>query len=262
MQYGQNAFVTLTYASDEQVTLDPAHARDFLKRIRRSIEPVKIRFYLVGEYGDKSERPHYHVALFNYPCCTHGLTQYNRNGIKCCDTCKTIQLLWGYGNIYVGSLEPHSAAYIAGYVTKKMTRYDDIRLNNRHPEFARMSLKPGIGHDAMWDYASVLLQYAENHVDVPNSLRHGGKPLPLGRYLTRTARRMMGRKEETPLETIQKSQEKLLSLQETALASASGYGSTEIRKMVYKNLILDKFEGNRRNVEARYKLYGKKKGSL
>lgn len=77
-----------------------------------------------------------------------------------------------------------SAQYIAGYCMKKMTQHSDIRLRGRHPEFTRMSLKPGIGADAMWNVASEILKYDLDQArDVPLTLRHGSKELPLGRYL-------------------------------------------------------------------------------
>lgn len=258
MQYSDNAFVTLTYKDDDQLTLEPEHARNFLKRIRKHFEPRKLRFYLVGEYGDESGRPHYHVGLFNYPTCSHGLTQYNRHGIKCCDTCKGVQSLWGFGNVYLASLEPNSAAYIAGYVTKKMTRTDDVRLGNRHPEFARMSLRPGIGYSAMHELASVHLQYLDKAGDVTSLLRHGNKKMPLGRYLTRSLRALTGRDLNAPLETIQKAQEELQALRD----STWNLPPHSERKEIFKNLIIKKYKGNTTNMEARYKLFGKKKGTL
>jgi len=53
----------------------PAHAdslikRDvqlFVKRLRKDQDArglAKIRYYLVGEYGDQTKRPHYHAAIF------------------------------------------------------------------------------------------------------------------------------------------------------------------------------------------------------
>lgn len=258
MQYGDNAFVTLTYREDEQLSLEPDHARNFLKRIRKHFEPRKLRFYLVGEYGDQSGRPHYHLALFNYPTCSYGLTQYNRNGIKCCDTCKGIQSLWGFGNVYLGALEPSTAAYIAGYVTKKMTRTDDVRLGNRHPEFARMSLRPGIGYSAMHELASVHLQYLSEASDVTPLLRHANKKMPLGRYLTRSLRALTGRGMNAPLETIQKAQEEMQTLRD----STWDLPPHSKRKEIFKKMILDKYKGNVVNMEAKYKLYGKKKGSI
>lgn len=257
--YGDNAFVTLTYGDDNVRSLEPEHVRNFLKRIRKAVAPRKLRFYLVGEYGDKSERPHYHLALFNYPSCGRLFTSYNRNGINCCGTCKNFQSFWPYGNIYLGTLEPHSAAYIAGYVTKKMTRTDDVRLGNRHPEFARMSLKPGIGYDALHEIASVLIRYQDAEPDVPTSLAYGKrKVLPLGRYLTRSLRELTGRDKNAPLETLQKNQEKLQVLRDATWDLSSHSFQTQVRKEAFKNLIKQLHEGKRSQMEYRHKLWGKK----
>ena len=65
MCHGDNAFVTLTYEDDNVRSLVPKDPQDWLKRIRKAVEPLRLRYYLVGEYGDISERPHYHVALIS-----------------------------------------------------------------------------------------------------------------------------------------------------------------------------------------------------
>jgi len=62
----------------------PAHAdslikRDvqlFVKRLRKDQDArglAKIRYYLVGEYGDQTKRPHYHAAIFGEDFTTIGL---------------------------------------------------------------------------------------------------------------------------------------------------------------------------------------------
>jgi hypothetical protein len=75
-------FLTLTYDQahlpssklilDEQtgeVVDSPFHTlvkkdmQDFIKRLRKNTNQ-KIRYYLVGEYGDETYRPHYHLILF------------------------------------------------------------------------------------------------------------------------------------------------------------------------------------------------------
>ena len=151
----ENAFVTLTYSdqtlpltSQKLPTLDRKDLDDWLKRFRSTISPLKIRFYGVGEYGDETQRPHYHVALFGYPPCKYGMSRY-RHYVNCCPNCDLIRDTWKKGNIFLGTLETESAQYIAGYVTKKMTSKSDPRLEGRKPEFAAMSRKPGIGADFM-----------------------------------------------------------------------------------------------------------------
>ena len=63
------SFVTLTYDDTKlpaNQTLVKAHLQNFMKRLRKRIEPEKLRYYAVGEYGDKTQRPHYHMILFNH----------------------------------------------------------------------------------------------------------------------------------------------------------------------------------------------------
>lgn len=202
------SFVTLTYGPEKlppDLSLDPSHTRDWLKRLRHL---SKVRYFLVGEYGDESQRPHYHVALFGHPPCVYGRPPEHR---QCtCSSCEPIHRSWGFGITYNGELTPESAGYIAQYVTKKMTSKDDPRLLGRHPEFARMSLRPGIGAVSL----DVVLQFLESEHgaeklaregDVPDVLQHGRRKLPLGRYLRSQLRKRYGFPEtSTPKDILEK----------------------------------------------------------
>lgn len=181
-KHAASSFATLTYADEnlpEGGSLVPRDMQLWLKRLRKEVGPL--RYFLVGEYGDQTWRPHYHAALFGVGP----------------EMALEVQNTWGLGHTMLGTLNEQSAAYVAGYVTKKMTSEEDKRLCGRHPEFARMSLRPGIGADAMGDVAHVLFSAAgAAHVarsgDVPAILRSGGKARPLGRYLRRKLREEMG----------------------------------------------------------------------
>lgn len=211
-------FTTLTYSDEEVPTdgsLNPRHTQLFLKRLRKRYAPAKIRYFLVGEYGDETQRPHYHAALFGVPQCRYGRSRYSRSRDRCCAVCDSVRDAWGFGHVFLGDLSKESAQYIAGYVTKKMTAKDDERLQGRHPEYARMSLRPGIGQHAMHDLADVLLRYGVG-TDVPNALRHGPAQLPLGRYLQQQLRKMVGRDAKAPEEVIQALKAQLLPLQAAA----------------------------------------------
>lgn len=209
LQYKENAFVTLTYADEKlpkcndgtMPSLRPLDVQLWLKRLRRVV-PFKFRFFVVGEYGDESWRPHYHLALFGYPSCRYVWSRYSREITNCCGPCDRIRDSWGMGHVYLGQLESESMHYVAGYVLKKMTDPEDKRLLGRHPEFARMSLRPGIGAGMMDDTASQLLFYEleQRLQDVPQALRHGDKELPLGRYLRRRLRERIGREPTEPKE--------------------------------------------------------------
>lgn len=177
-----NCFVTLTYRSPEECTeeqrkngyyvpsdfsLHESHVQKFLKRLRKAYPDQKIRYYYCGEYGSickhgfdcevykhdcKTGRPHYHLCLFNFrPSDGEAIGPELFGSAE-------LDKLWKYGYTSYGDLTFQSAAYVAGYVLKKVTgnqeaeKYlvfdeeagHDIWLT---PEFARMSLKPGIGHD-------------------------------------------------------------------------------------------------------------------
>lgn len=80
-----------------------------------------------------------------------------------------------------------------------MTHRHHPWLQGRDPEFAQMSLKPGIGYGFMHEVASTLLQYDYlGEGDVPVTLSHGKTQRLLGRYLRKKLRLMMGRDEKAP----------------------------------------------------------------
>lgn len=258
--YADNSFVTLTF-SDEHLpahgSVDPRDVQLFLKRLRKAF-PSPIRYFAVGEYGDETERPHYHLALFGFPHCRRTNTRITRTNEPCCEICSLLQSTWGLGNIYSGTLELKSAQYVAGYINKKMTRPDDFRLKGRWPEFARMSLRPGLGLGMMHELASVLLELnvngedgKERMIDVPLSLQHGQKAYPLGRYLRRKLRTFIGRGANAPDAILHKSKEELQLLRQAAQGN----------KISLKTQILKNSLGKRIQVEADLKR-NKKRGHL
>lgn len=266
-----NAFLTLTYSDkclprmkstsssgeDCLATLDPLHLQNWLKRFRKAIEPLRIRYYAVGEYGDETFRPHYHVAVFGWPACYRGRSDFRPGRIGCCFACDVVAETWTDGNIMSGKLEVGSAQYLAGYVTKKMTRNDDVRLAGRQPEFARMSLRPGIGFDAMHDVASVLMALGldESEADVPSALRHGSRTLPLGRYLQRSLRMLIGKEPNAPEASIQAAFERVRPLFEAASAAPTSEGRT----LAFKNALIDADDQRVVNAEVRRQIYGKRR---
>lgn len=188
--HDQNSFITLTY-NDENLPLNSQGTptlvkRDlqlFIKRLRNRL-PQKLRYYGVGEYGTNGSRginPHFHVCLFGADEraaeAIHDSWQTETGG----GTHETHSL----GHTYTGSLTPQSAAYVAGYVQKKSKynndMYEELDIT---PEYATMS--QGIGRASVEDIAKILETYPEALTptgDVPYSLTHAGRQLPLGNYL-------------------------------------------------------------------------------
>ncbi len=193
MFHRESVFVTLTY-NDDTVPLDedgrptliPEHFRLWIRRFRKSYRHINIvRFFGCGEYGDKTERPHYHAILFGV-----GLDAEK----QVFDTWNNEDTVRGF--ITISELTDERAAYTAQYTTKKMTRAGDIRLGNRHPEFARMSTNKGIGFPAVSWLATTIRNHGFEIVkrlgDIPNSVRISGKIWPLGEYLRRHVRQSLG----------------------------------------------------------------------
>lgn len=253
MQHIDNSFVTLTYSDDklpEDFSLRPSDLQDFLKRLRRRIEPQRLRFFAVGEYGDTYGRPHYHAALFGYPQCLGNALKVK--GECQCGACSIVRETWGFGHIMVAELNIKTARYITGYVAKKYTKADNPLLNGRHPEFARMSLRPGIGANAIPDVASAMMQYRleEKLPDVPVGLRHGPSELPLGRYLRRLLRMQVGLDENAPPEVLEALRQGLLPVYE-AVEAAFPHAKGDLKKALLIDTVEKVNEQYGRNVTAR-----------
>lgn len=239
-----SSFVTLTYAPENlppEGNLVPKHSQDWLKRIRYILSPRQIRYYLVGEYGDESWRPHYHVALF-------GVSP---------DESELVKETWGLGHVYLGELTLKSSQYIAGYVTKKMTNPKDERLRGLHPEFARMSLRPGIGAHSMDEVARAIKTLPYELDDVPGQLMHGSTKMPLGRYLRRKLREKIGRSADTPRAALEEYGKEMRRLFENSFKDpkTKTARSKEHLSSIFANHIKVQ---EIRDTESRLKLYSSK----
>lgn len=141
-----NSFLTLTY-NDENLpvngSLDYRHFQLFMKRLRIKIGPV--RFFMCGEYGDQTQRPHYHALIFGYDFPDKKPWRKAANDHMLYRS-QELESLWKYGNAEIGTVTLQSAGYCARYCIKKV--YGDAaesHYGERLPEFGHMSLKPGIG---------------------------------------------------------------------------------------------------------------------
>lgn len=141
-----NSFLTLTY-NDTHLpssgSLDYTHFQLFMKRLRYKVGPV--RFFMCGEYGDQTLRPHYHALIFGYDFPDKKHWRKSGAGFPLYRS-KELEELWHYGNAEIGAVSLQSAGYCARYCMKKVTGdLAENHYNGRTPEFAHMSLKPGIG---------------------------------------------------------------------------------------------------------------------
>lgn len=171
----------------------------FMKRLRKAFPNDKIRFYAAGEYGPKTLRPHYHAILFglhlddlefyensnqNFPYYwSKGLQklwdegenkqnfyekaektslQVYKNVLQYIQGCKeSTNPLATRGFVLVANVSWETCAYVARYVTKKLTGQvaQFYKEHNIEAPFSLMSRKPGIGRsyydvhlDNLYDY--------------------------------------------------------------------------------------------------------------
>ncbi|AXH75992.1 MAG: replication initiator protein [Microviridae sp.] len=154
-----------------------------MKRLRRFFDPERVRFFACGEYGETTWRPHYHALLFgvDFPDkVSYRPAKGNQGALY---SSPTLARLWGHGFCSIGALTYETAAYTARYCLKKVggdqadSHYRRVdpetgEIYALEREFARMSLKPGIGAKWFSRYASDL--YPDDFVVIDGKRR--GKP--------------------------------------------------------------------------------------
>lgn len=183
-----SCFTTLTYDDVHvprdiefgDLILSPRDLTLFLKKYRR--RTGKFRYFACGEYGDQTLRPHYHAIIFGRDVTAHD----------------SIQAAWQHGKVETGEFTPERAAYIAGYVVKKLNKAAmDEDHPGKPPEFRRMSRNPAIGSNAV-EYLSNLhysrpgSSVVSKSGDVGTTVRLDGQVYPLDRTLLTKVRSEVG----------------------------------------------------------------------
>lgn len=185
----KGVFVTLTYSNENAhwtqfddnynpmfATLDKRDCQLFMKRLRKYFVDVKIRFYLAGEYGDKTLRPHYHAIL--YGISVDDFPDYQPFGTNDMGQpyyiSKILESIWSLGHVLLTDVSWQTCAYVGRYVTKKLSGPMEVSYAERNvcKEFSLMSRKPGIGADYLrihpdcLDYNSINLTTPEGGLKI------------------------------------------------------------------------------------------------
>lgn len=171
----QNSYLTLTYNDDSvpwssvtgEQTLVKKHLQDFMKRLRfhLSKQDIEVRFFACGEYGETTHRPHYHVILFGYDFPDKYFHTISKDGNPYYIS-PTLEKIWSHGQCLVADVTYETCAYVARYVTKKVTGdaakdvYEGIQ-----PEFVNMSRRPGIAKEWFDKYYKDVYPYDEVIID-------------------------------------------------------------------------------------------------
>lgn len=130
-------------------TLDKRDVQLFMKRLRKTFSGREIRFYLAGEYGSQTHRPHYHAILFGLSLADFpDIQPVSKNSFgQFLYTSERMYNIWKLGNVALADVSWQTCAYVARYCVKKLgdnVSRETFESFNVLPEFALMSRKPGI----------------------------------------------------------------------------------------------------------------------
>lgn len=145
-------FMTLTYADEnlrfvtddgvcvDKPTLSKRDFQLFMKKLRHDEE--RLRYYAVGEYGSETNRPHYHLLLFNFS--QPGLLKVHRT--------------WQLGGVMVDAVNDARLHYMTKYHMNKHSVI--VKEDDRQPPFRidestagywiRLSKQTGIALSCLW----------------------------------------------------------------------------------------------------------------
>lgn len=208
-----SSVITLTYNPEqlpEDGLLHHEHFQHFMQRLlnrRRArhkaageLQKLKSpRYFMCGEYGGKTQRPHFHAVIFGETFSDRYEEQDASGQVN--QMSYELDHIWSkrvtknapitnIGRATVDDFSFAGAAYVAGYVAKKMNSLSDWRHQGPireetgptgatifkpiSPEYRRMSTKPGLGADWILEpenykyvYSADCVKVAEYTYNVP-----------------------------------------------------------------------------------------------
>lgn len=203
-KYENNIMLTLTYDDDHlplsnipdvetgelHSTLRKDDPVKFMKRLRKKFGEG-IRFMDCGEYGSDdeyvtwkgekkvgTERPHYHVIIFNF-----SPTDLRFHKWSYCSWSKNMyplfkseqmNKLWPYGWVDCNEVTKETCDYVARYTTKKLYGEigdDEYERKGRVPPFLNMSRNPGIGFNYFENNKQNFLDQKPLYLKTKNGLK-------------------------------------------------------------------------------------------
>lgn len=136
----ETSFLTLTYEKSP-VVLIKKDIQDFIKRLRKSIQPKKIKYFLCGEYGEKKRRPHFHIILFGHDFADKYSIGVSDRGHPLYES-KILNKIWGKGICTIQDVNYKTISYTALYSSPARKALPKYLQDN--PEFNLMSQGLGV----------------------------------------------------------------------------------------------------------------------
>lgn len=172
-------FVTLTYnnknlerTESNLPTLNHEHVKNFLKKLRKN-NKYTIKYYCVGEYGTRTNRPHYHMILFN----VSKAYEYDKKQ-KCkilYSEQERIAKHWNKGFIHIDAVNENTIAYTLKYLDKPSNTFRDN--DDRKSKYAAMS--NGLGDNYL---SNETIKKHKGDIKRMYILDRGGIKIPIPRY--------------------------------------------------------------------------------
>lgn len=133
LMHERSAFLTLTYDDNNlpsDLKLNKKDIQLFIKRLRNNRN--KLRYFVCGEYGGMTNRPHYHAIIFGMDFHHPYQEDIGNEMFLYPDMSK----YWSLGRVVVAPVTPASIAYVAGYATKKIGDPDTFNIMSKRPPIA------------------------------------------------------------------------------------------------------------------------------
>lgn len=145
-------FLTLTYddvfipsTNNGVATLDKKHLQDFIKRFRYFVGLKGLKYFACGEYGSRTSRPHYHIALFGIDLLNLE-TYAKHDGLSS----TLVDKAWKFGHNQVSVLLLDRIVYVTKYLDKQYSdAYNKIIFRGAVRPFSLISKGVGLG---LYDY--------------------------------------------------------------------------------------------------------------
>ena len=170
--HNNSQYVTLTYNDNNLPHNQSLYKPDLQRFFKRLRKDQSVRYYACGEYGDTTERPHYHAIIYGLEILDREYYKTTSQGHKLYKS-KYLSQFWKLGHVILGEeVNFETCAYVARYIMKKQKGKSDYDLQQKYeridrdtglirqllPEYQTMSRRPGIGFSYFKKFASDIYQ--------------------------------------------------------------------------------------------------------
>lgn len=148
-----NWFVTFTYDDEHLPSSGSLSKRDwqlFMKRFRKVYG--KVRFFMCGQYGERSLRPHYHALFFGVRF--DDVRRYGGDSEKQLYVSRRLDGIWGLGECKISVLNMATIHYVTAYMGRSTLDKEKCSVFGLECEFQLMSRRPGLGRSWLERYWS------------------------------------------------------------------------------------------------------------